>query len=763
MKNLLESIVNRPKQYLLLSLIGIVVLSLGIGKLEENYSYKNWFNDQDPILISEQKFEQEFGSLESLSILLTFKESIFSPEILARIGIVTDELTKLIYSIRVDSLVNTSVIYAIQDDIFIEDLVPDYENVEDIPYIRKRAYADPFISTNLLFEAEKSTVISFRFKKSPKVRGEYGLIIADLDKILKKEMSGIDVEMRFIGNAKISDTFAKSALKDFSILIPVLLLLVGLLIYLQFRSFKVVGLSFLSIIFANTSMLGIAGYVGITLNNLTSVAPELILAIGLADAVHILAVYAIQLKQDKTSKQALLYSLNKNLLPTIITSLTTSIGFISFVTSEMDNVVGMGIISAVGTILAWFVTYFFLAPGLLLTNAKVQTKSLNLKISSKKFINFLLNNRPKVYTIYGLFILLTIYLIPKVDINSDPIKYFRGELDFSKDIFIAEKKMGGIFPLELLFDSGKVDGVKNHYFLSKVQEYIEWAESLEYFSHSHSIIKIIKQMNQVFNGDDKSKFMIPEDKNAIAQLIFTYNLSVPEGRSLTDRISFKNDKLRLTLMMKHTDSKTGDKVYASLANKAKEMGLNMELTGKRYLWHTLNHKVVTSFVKSLGLAIILVTLLIATFLKSTRLGLISIIPNLVPILSGSLFLMLLGRSLDIGSSIVASIVLGIAVDDTIHIVTNYKKYLTEGDRKNALIRLFEETAPALITTTLILSLSFSCFILASFVPNQNMGILMSMCLMMALICDLTLLPLILHDLVGGDAKELKDDTNSKNS
>lgn len=745
MNRIIQFILTHPKAFVGLSLISLLISIPGLLSLKQDYSYRHWFNETDTLLIQEDQFQDDFGSIDSLTILINFNNTIFEPNNLDTIKKLTSKLSLLPYALRVDSLANYDLTHAEEEEILIEELF----SLEDPDKIRDAAIKDPILLENYLFNLNHATTLSFRFHHK-KQNGFYKKVINDIENIFNtSNIKGLE-SYRLLGNPKISTAFKEVAIKDLKILIPTLLLLVLLLIYFQFRSFKIVIWSLLTICLSILLMLGFSSYLGFTFNNLTSITPELILAIGLADAVHIISTFKLK-RASLSTFEAIKYSLEKNYFPTIITSLTTACGFFSFFNSNVDNIRDMGIVAGLGTIFAWLTTYFFLAPLLLITLKTPQKNYKMFKVpkwDSKKFIDKLIKNKKYVYIAYCVLISVSVFSVSQIKINSDPLKYFRGDLDLATDMHKAQSIMKGIFPLELVFEAKNNQNIKEPDFLNKVDSFIAELKLTNTVFQDFSAIKILKNMNKVFHEGREEYYKIPNSREEIAQLLFTYNLSVPPGRNLNDRISLNEKKLRVTFMMKHMDSVNGDKFYSYVQNLAKKRELDLSIAGKRYLWHSLNLKVVESFINSLGLALLLVTILLSIFFKSIRIGLLSLIPNLIPIITSAIFLAITARSLDIGTSIVASIVLGIAVDDTIHVIANYKKYLLLTDSpRNALIALFNETAPALIITSLILSISFACFLLASFVPNQNMGVLLSLSLIFALICDLTLLPLLLFDFV----------------
>ena len=221
-------------------------------------------------------------------------------------------------------------------------------------------------------------------------------------------------------------------------------------------------------------------------------------------------------------------------------------------------------------------------------------------------------------------------------------------------------------------------------------------------------------------------------------------MNLPQGMDINNRVTIENDAIRMTAMSLEHKSDRFMAFINSMEEKAKSMGLKAWVTGKGPLYQSNNELVVDSFQTSVTLAIFLVSLLLLIGLRSVKMGIISIIPNAVPLLLGSGLLYIMGVDLDIGTVIIASVCLGIAVDDTIHFLANYNRFRREGDdAREAIAKVFTNTVPALVTTTVVLVAAFGCFILATFVPNQNFGFFVAVILFIALMTDLTFLPAIL--------------------
>ncbi|MAX67283.1 MAG: MMPL family transporter [Bacteriovoracaceae bacterium] len=742
--SLINCIIEKPFATLLAAFAFFLLSLPGLSLIESNFSYRVWFKDSDPLIKTLDKFDQNYGSSESLVLVVSNPKGIFNKKTLDYIELLTQESIYIEATAKVESLTNYSWIEAKDDEIIIDSL---YTPEKTIAEIESQAMSSKEIVSHFVGKNKKVSLIFLKLKADVGKKLLYKDILNQVEEMLSRFSPPEGIDIRLAGNAVVSSAFKDSSIKDFKILFPLLFVLICFFLYLNFKSFKVIFLSFTTIIVSVISMFAFMGFINIPIHNLTAITPEFLLAIGLADAIHIIATfYLFRHSDDCSHTEALRRSLDKNFLPTILTTLTTSIGFLSFSTSSIQNIGQMGVVAAIGTFMAWFYTYFLLAPclNLFLKNKPIQSKVMS-HLNYRKWVDFIFKFEKPIYIVFISLLLVSAYLISKLEVNSDPLKYFNEDFPIAKDLNYIEKNVGGVFSLEMSVDSGKQSGTKNPIFLKKVESFSqEIAEKFSVITQVVSLVDIVKRMNEVFHNSDRKYKRIPQTQQEVAQYLFTYNLSVPEGSSLNDRVTLDQRHMRVTALVKNQDSKGAVMMAKEIQSIAQKYNLNLTITGKRYLWQSINGKVVTSFVTSLGVALFFISLILLFFLRSFKAGLISLIPNLVPVLSVGIILQLVGRPLDIGAVVIASVVLGIAVDDTIHIFTNYLKLIRNGDStQEAIVKLFQKSAPALIVTTLILSISFSCFLLASFVPNQNLGLLMACGLVIALITDFLLLPLLL--------------------
>jgi predicted RND superfamily exporter protein len=262
-------------------------------------------------------------------------------------------------------------------------------------------------------------------------------------------------------------------------------------------------------------------------------------------------------------------------------------------------------------------------------------------------------------------------------------------------------------------------------------------------------------MNRSLHGGDQNFYKLPQTRKEIAQQLFLYTMSLPQGMDLNNRMTLDKSSMRMSVLWDLQDSNGSLKMIDKIEKKATSLGLDSYVTGKLPIYQKLEGYLVTSFFTSISVALFLVGLLLIFIFKSVKLGLLSLIPNIYPLVCGAGVIKLMEKDIDIGTALVTSVCLGIAVDDTIHFLIDFnRKMKKSGDLKLSLAQVFTFTGPALIFTTIILAAGFGVFAFADFAMNYNFGVLSAAVFVSALVIDLVLLPSILIKLYGSEAKKV---------
>ncbi|MDC1175178.1 MMPL family transporter, partial [Bacteriovoracaceae bacterium] len=303
---------------------------------------------------------------------------------------------------------------------------------------------------------------------------------------------------------------------------------------------------------------------------------------------------------------------------------------------------------------------------------------------------------------------------------------------------------GGSSGPEILISSGKVDGIKDPAFLKKVEKLKNWLNEQNYVNKTIDIIDIIKDTNRSLHEGRQEFYTLPDTQKEVAQELFMYTLGLPQGMDLNNRMSLDYEMMRMSVLWSIYDTRGWLSGVKLILEKAKGFGLDAEVTGKFYLFQRMMDYIVFTFFKSVTLALFLVAILMMIVFKSIRIGLLSLIPNILPLILGGTIMYLTKIDLNIGSALVASVCLGIAVDDTIHFLANYIRLKEEGyNEVDTIASIFTYTGSALIVTTIILASGFGLYMFGNFIPNINFGLLCAVVLTMALIIDLVFLPALL--------------------
>lgn len=742
----------------------LMIFVPGLLSLKSDFSYRAWYSEDDPLLKFYDKFENKFGNDDSVIIAIKSKSSLVTPKDLKIIYEVTEEMWKIPGIIRVDSLANYDAISTENEDINIgplldEELIQKI-SIKDIPNIKSKISGKKLVEDYLISRDEKMTIVRGIVKPSLKQRVDNKELILQARKL--NEQMGLkhpDLKFYFAGTATFIHIFTEITERDVSVLMPLLLGLFVIVLFFIYRNKAGVLIPFSCLITSVLMMLGVAGYLGHSVTTISSAAPSILLTVAIADAIHILTVYFFALKQGHTNEEAVRYSLTKNFYPTLLTTLTTSIGFLSFSNSLIKSIAELGVEVGIGVIFAWISAYFLIGPILVLqTQSQQKTKGPNkpdadkvnaseLEISSfvQKYVTWIIQFRVPITLITIGLLILSIYGARSLEVNLNPDAQFKHNHPYKVSMRALEENMGPMSQVEFLIDAKLEDGAKDPEFLNKVQDFEFWLNSLPYVRKTISINDILKELNQALSGGDSENFVIPKTKEMVGQNLFFYSLGLPPGRELNDRISLKSDAMRLTAIWSIITSKQANEEISKMEAKAREIGLNATVTGKMPLFHELTPYVVKSFIDSFSIALIAIFIILVFVLKSLKLGLLALVPNIFPLILGAGVYSMTGEYLDIASVLIASVCLGIAVDDSIHFLFEYQKYRKENFTiKRTFEIIFTNTAPSLFNTTFLIAIGFGSFIVADYIPNAKFGIMVSIVLCFALIADFIVLPALLY-------------------
>jgi len=750
-----------------ISFISVIALAPGLTLFSEKYDVRIWFRETDPLIQTLNSFERQFGNDESIVIGLKAKGGIFSPKAAKAVKEITEKLWLVPQVIRVESLSNYNYSHSEDDDIIVEPFFSSNGGEftqEYLDNLKQIALNHPVMKNYLISKDGTSALIFARLVTTLSGSPNYKLITEKTQEIAKYYNDVEGLETHVVGEAAVNDAFRSVANSDAAVLMPILFGLIIVYLLITFRSFVAMLFPFGVTLFSLIMTFGTCFYMGFSFDSILSILPAILIAISIADSVHILVTYFNFRADSMTTREAAYMALHKNLIPTFLTSVSTMIGFFSLTFTELVPVRQLGILAGIGCFYAWFITIFLMAPLLFWTSFEVPEhfkkigKNRKGKIAQDSFpmkaAYFIDKHKKRILVFMALFAVVAVGLSTQIKINSNPYEYFRSHLPIRIANEFTKKEFGGNTGPEFVIDSGSAEGIKDPEFLAKVEKFKDWLDAQPIVNKTVDVIDIIKEVNQnIFSGLE-SEYKIPESNNRVAENLLLYSMGLPQGMDLKNRMTLSNDKMRMSVLWSVYDTRGWLKYIALYEKKAKEFGLEISTTGKFYLFQRMMDYVVMTFLKSITMAMILVAILMMVLFKSIKIGLISLVPNVLPLIFGGAVMAVGGIDLNIGSALVFSVCLGIAVDDTIHFLSNYYRYKSEGmDELQIMATIFTYTGSALVVTTAILASGFGVYIFGDFVPNVNFGVLCAFVLTGALAIDMVFLPALLLWL--HERKELK--------
>ena len=760
MKNkIIEFVIKHPMRSFILVMICFIPLVGGIQKIESDFGARIWYSKKNPMIVKLDQFIRTYGNDDNVGVAIFSKEKLFTKEALGLISEITEKLWLVKDVVRVDSLANYNWTSGTQDEIIVEPLYDDPSQLTqaDLELIEKRVLTDKILPNYMISPDGDMSLITGNLRpvyQDGKNNLDNQAIVTSLNEIISEVQKKYPkYEIRMFGSAVVTDAYRAVSKEDVGKTIPLLLLtIIGFLLY-TFRSKEGVIIPILIITTSVAMTFGVMGHVGISFNNMMSTVPGILTAICIADTVHLLATLYMKLGEGLNFKEAIRASLHKNLGPTLLTSISTAIGFATLMTSEIVPIKGLGGLAAIGTLFAWFLTIFLIPAlfGVFPTHWFVPKNGYKEKKGqyfnherSSRYIDFIYRNRVLIVAIFSASFIGAIILSFQNQVNSDPLKYFSKDVPVRITSEMIKDEMGGIGGPQVVVHSGKADGVKTIEFLSKLEKYEAWLKTIEGVSTSISILDIVKKMNQVFNGGDEKFYALPDSDAKVAQFLFLYSLNLPQGMGLNSQISVDYENTKVQVIWRNYNSKDAVVKIDQINARAKDFGLTAFVSGQMPLYQRLNGYVVKTFINSMGLALFLVACLMVFIFRSFKLGMLSMLPNIVPLVFGGALMALLGIDIDLGAAIDYSVCLGVVVDDTIHFLFDYNRNRKDGfSIRDSLVHVMTNTGGALILTTIILSVGFGLFVISKFVPNINFGLFCALIFTIALIVDLVFLPALL--------------------
>ncbi|NIP30458.1 MAG: MMPL family transporter, partial [Candidatus Dadabacteria bacterium] len=737
-------------------LIGTIVLAFvlvqGAKNLGLSTDYRVFFSKDNPDLVAFDSLENIYTKNDNVLFIVSPNDGeIFEEKTLNAILEITKESWQLPYSTRVDSITNFQHTWANGDELVVEDLLTEKNiSAETIKRVKEVSLSEPFIYRKLISKDGNATGINVRIQlpgKSTQEIPEVSAAATEMKDTFKSKYPELDIKL--VGIAMMNNAFAETPIKDMQFVMPLMffVFIFGLLFFL--RSIFSSGITLFIVILSAFSTLGIAGYFGTFLDPVSSSVPNIILTLAVADSIHILITFFESLRAGKSRLESIFESFEVNAKPVFLTSLTTAIGFLSLNFSDSPPFRLLGNLTAIGVFAAWFYSMTFLPAALAILPIRAPKKS-HISTKAVDFVtNLVINHNKKILAGLGAITIFLLVSIFSLNINDRYHEYFSKKLDIRNAMEYSIKKLNGVYVSSFSLESGESSGVSHPEFLQKVDEFTSWLRNRPEVEHVNSFSDTMKRLNKNMNADDPNYYKIPETRDLGAQYLLLYELSLPYGLDINDQLNIDKSSIRLDVTYSNPDlkviEKSGMESNRWLNENGTESMKNNRAAGTTLMFANITRRNIESMIIGtiVGFGLIAIILMIA--LMSFKIGLISLIPNILPTAMAFGIWALIKGEVGFAVSVVASISIGIIVDDTVHFLSKYHraKYKMGYETRDAIRYAFETVGTAIIGTSFIIALGFAMLGFSTFRVTAYMGLITSLAIICALITDFFLLPSLL--------------------
>ena len=744
-------ILRRPYRVLLLVVMVVITLGAGVHKLSFTSDFRTYFSSGNPQLQAFEAMEKRFSRQDNLFFLVSGNsQHLFTQKGLTLVETLTEKSWQLPYVQRVDSLQNFQYTEVEGDELIIDDLYRSDELTADMSALKHRALTHADIQLKLLSPDANVTGISLTLHLPEGSTSAASLEAVEAARTMLQPLRADFPEfmIELGGSATSNVTMGEAIGQDIRSLL--LISYAVMLVIMLFMLRTVSGVILVSALIGMSVLItmGLYGWMGYTLTPPTGFVPTAIMTIAVADTVHILVSYYFFLRQGEERNQALLSSLKINFSPVFITSITTMVGVLALNTSDSPPYRDMGNMIAIGVMVAWALTITFLPAILALLPAPAQHRDKGQHLWVDQLADKVIHHHKLLFVVMLSIVAGCATLVNKNIITERWHEFFDESFEVRKTIDHIDESLQGLHVLFFVADSEQSDGINQVEFLTQLDEFSSWLRAQEGVVHVTSLADTLKRLNQNLHEDDPDWYRIPDSAEAAAQYLLLYELSLPTGLGLETTMTSDRSATRLQASLRRTDSASirALETQAAAWAKANAPLLNItETTGLDVVFANLTHRNVSAMLEGTGLALVVISLLMIGALRSFKLGLISMVPNVFPALMAYGLWGVLSGHIDTATSVVACLSLGIVVDDTVHFLSKYNHARTALGKnvEDAIRYAFHTVGVALLITSAILVGGFMVMEFSHFNPSRAMGLLLALTIATALIIDFLLLPPLL--------------------
>ena len=741
-----------------------------------NNSFNAYFDEADPTYTGFLAFREEFGSDEISYILYAApraEHGIWNLDIMRRISALTRQLEEGVPFVKeVVSLTNAEFVEGRAGELLVHDLLEDFPETQDaLLDLKERVLSKPIYVNGLasadgrfgaiILEMDKASIdpleeIRHDPDKGDAINNLYPQITYDRIEAILAAPEYADIEFYHTGDVPLNACYNRIS-QDESIRLGIIAFaVIGLLLAVFFK--KVLGvLGPLLIVFCSIfAAVGFVGLVSWDFDLMFIMLPPLLVAVGVADAVHVLSEYNHYLALENDRKKAVQQTLYLVGVPCLFTSTTTMAGFASMGVSPIKAIQHFAIYSSVGvgaafvlslTLLVVMLSFGRRNPARTRGEQSPRTKDGPMQKALGWVANFNIRHRKGLLFLFAGILLFAASGMTRLKVDSNFLTEFSYRTEIRRITEFVDGVMGGTISFSYIFDSGETDGVTDPVFLRQVEAFQKAAEQKDVIMKAYSIVDMIKDINREFHDGDPAYYRLPETRELAAQLLLVYEMS--GGDELTDYLSGDFRQARLELRCPTVETSRYKQVVAELDAYGRTLAgaeryAAPQVAGMGTLWLKLQEYIISSQIQGFSLAFAVIAAMMCLVMGSWRVGLLTMVPNLAPVVITLGLMGWLGISLDYVKLLIGCVAIGLAVDDTVHLTIRYHhEFLLRKSYTEALAVAFKGVGRALFITSVVLVAGFLVNVFSVMQTLVDFGLLVAFTIAVALLADFFLLPALM--------------------
>ena len=753
-------VLNNRKIFILIILVYTAFMAYKGLDVKYNYDFSQTVPDTDEEMMYYNSFKKTFGEDGNVLAIGLKDSSVF----------LIDKLK--LYNNYIEEIQN---VYGVKGVLGLSKLQVLKKNNQNKNFNFIDIF-DPFPNDQKTYDSLLKVINNEKFYEGKILNGEGALtLLITIDKnILNSEsrnklmldliekseefQTQSNIKLHYAGLPYSRYVLAESVKKELSRLLIVSIVVVGIILFLFFRSLDTVFIPLIIIGIVVTWVFGTLALFGFKITLLTGLLPPIIVVIGIPNCVYMLNYYHFSIEKLKDKKKAIINVISTIGLITLITNLTTAVGFFVLSTTDIKILTEFGIVAGIN-VLATFVVSIFLLPSIYLALPKPKSSQVNYLnysfinnlISSFRYISF--THKKRVFLIFTIIIVSSLFGLSKIKSVSFLVDDVPSESDLMKDLKFFESNFSGVMPLEIVVDTKMKKGVQNLNLLKRVNTFENFLEDKEYVSSPISLVTFIKASRQAYYNNNPSYYSLPNnrDKNFIFRYLSEgYQDNVSNDNISKSFVDSVGQKMRISLNVADLGSYKLDSVVKNVFQPEidkifSNSKAEVKMTGTTLIFIKGINFLVENLLQSMLLAFIIISVIMSLLFKNIKMVIISLVPNIIPLIIAGGLMGYFNIPLKPSSALVFSIVFGISVDYSIHFLAKFKNELLTKNLEDSIIETINQTGRSMIFTSFILFFGFIIFAFSNFGGTIILGVLTSVILFVAMITNLTLLPsIILH-------------------